>query len=131
MTEPDIPEKEVDIRTVTVIESVREATPFTHDGEAVTEPDVLETEVDIRTVAVTEPVRETTRFPHDGGTVTGQDVLETEVDIRTVTVMSADDEGSLGEAALEIEQMWPTVEAMVHTASCRYKKMDNTLRPEQ
>jgi hypothetical protein len=112
-------------------ESVRATTRFPHDGEAVIKPDVLETGIDIRTVTVTEPVQETTRFPHDSGTITGPDVLKTEVDIRTVTVMSADDESSLGEATLEIEQMWPTVEAMVHTANRRYEKMDNTLRPEQ
>jgi hypothetical protein len=46
-------------------------------------------------------------------------------------MMLADDEGSLGEAALDVEQMWPAVEAMVHTSSCPYEKMDNTLRPDQ
>ena len=39
-------------------ESVREATRFPQDGEAMTEPDVPEKEVDIRTVTVT---------PADGG----------------------------------------------------------------
>jgi hypothetical protein len=78
-----------------------------------------------------ESVRATTRFPHNGEVVLKPDVLETGIDIRTVTVMSTDDESSLGEATLAIAQMWPTVEAMVHTANRRYKRMDNTLRPEQ
>jgi hypothetical protein len=78
-----------------------------------------------------ESVRATTRFPHNGEEVLKPDVLETGIDIRTVTVMSTDDESSLGEATLAIDQMWPKVEAMVHNANRRYEIMDNTLRPEQ
>jgi hypothetical protein len=36
-----------------------------------------------------------------------------------------------GEETLDVEQMWTAVEAMVHTASRRYEKMDNTLRPDR
>jgi hypothetical protein len=63
-----------------------------------------------------ESVRATTRFPHNGEEVLKPDVLETEIDIRTVTVVSTDNESSLGEATLAIDQMWPTVEAMVQSS---------------
>jgi hypothetical protein len=46
-------------------------------------------------------------------------------------VTSADGGGGLEEATLDVKQIWPALEAMVHTASCRYEKMDNTLRPDR
>ena len=64
-----------------------------------------------------ESVRATTRFSHNGVEVLKPDVLETEINIRTVTVVSTDDESSLGEATLAIDQMWPKVEAMVRDAN--------------
>ena len=64
-----------------------------------------------------ESVREATQFPQDGEAVTEPDVPEKEVDIKTVTVTPAEGGGGLEEAPLDVERIWPALEAMVHTAS--------------
>ena len=43
----------------------------------------------------------------------------------------ADEGGGLGEAPLDVGQIWPVLEAMVHTTGHRHETLDNTLRPDR